>query len=778
MSDSPVIIIYGSDGVGGYEEKGKFHPFTVDGYGVAGTPAGGVLSVQGVISGQPIPISASALPLPSGAATSALQTTGNNNLSSIDGKLGSLGQKTMTGSAPVVIASNQSAIPVTGSFGSSIIPNATDATGTIVALNGTVSAARQGYSSCGLVLTGTWTGAVVFELSADGGTTWVGGAFVVPPQVPAPIPGLVVALTTNGTYECIGMGASTHVRIRAATAVTGTINVRIVCAASPPALLAAFTSMQQNVTASTFNNSTANLAAGAAFTGTGESTLGVAGIQVNIKADQPVRMLCQQSTDGTNWDISDDQIFLAGEGDSRTFQATASYFRIVATNIGNATTTYFRLQVALCPVVEALPRALTPLGRLRLASMTNGFTPDPYAMIQRDQHQSLLMDLDRSLQVRGRVLTDESSFREDFAAGDLYQDLTGTVYFTNGSTIVTGVGTAFTTELNMRRFLKRSTHADSAYAPIKQIWSDTFLDLDEPYTGATASGTGRSSRWQYTATSGASISQASSEVSLVSGTTSGAKAEINRAGDYLPYVLGFKARITQRIANQVAHVGLGDDHYATAANQAFVTFSGTNNTQATLRTSSSAADVEQTTFTLPNGLVSSTSAYYQLEVTANKVTLYVNDVWVAEHRLHIPNNYAEMYCHGGIENTGTAGSTTTLALDTFWLQNFNRIQIGTFVRGDPISTNEQRASKSIVTSVAAAVSDTVLLAANPSRLGATMVNDGTSILYLKLGTGASLTSYTVRMTAYAYFEVPFGYVGPINGYWAAASGSARITEVQ
>lgn len=60
-------------------------------------------------------VTVASLPLPSGAATSALQTTGNTSLSSIDGKLASLGQKAMTGSEPVVIASDQSAIPVTQS---------------------------------------------------------------------------------------------------------------------------------------------------------------------------------------------------------------------------------------------------------------------------------------------------------------------------------------------------------------------------------------------------------------------------------------------------------------------------------------------------------------------------------------------------------------------------------------------------------------------------------------------------------------------------------------
>lgn len=61
--------------------------------------------------------------LPTGASTSALQTTGNTSLSTIatqttaiNGKMSALGQNTMANSMPVAIASNQSAIPVTGTF--------------------------------------------------------------------------------------------------------------------------------------------------------------------------------------------------------------------------------------------------------------------------------------------------------------------------------------------------------------------------------------------------------------------------------------------------------------------------------------------------------------------------------------------------------------------------------------------------------------------------------------------------------------------------------------
>lgn len=61
-------------------------------------------------------IDSGTISLPSGASTSALQTTGNSSLSSIDGKLATLGQKNMAGSTPVVIASDQSVLPISGTI--------------------------------------------------------------------------------------------------------------------------------------------------------------------------------------------------------------------------------------------------------------------------------------------------------------------------------------------------------------------------------------------------------------------------------------------------------------------------------------------------------------------------------------------------------------------------------------------------------------------------------------------------------------------------------------
>ena len=92
------------------------------------------------------------------------------------------------------------------------------------------------------------------------------------------------------------------------------------------------------------------------------------------------------------------------------------------------------------------------------------------------------------------------------------------------------------------------------------------------------------------------------------------------------------------------------------------------------------------------------------------------------------------------------------------------------------------ASTATLANVAGSASSVTLLAANAERLGATIVNDSTAILYVKFGSAATTTSYTVMLAGTAssiaaYYEVPFGYTGIITGIWASATGSARVTEL-
>ncbi len=92
-----------------------------------------------------------------------------------------------------------------------------------------------------------------------------------------------------------------------------------------------------------------------------------------------------------------------------------------------------------------------------------------------------------------------------------------------------------------------------------------------------------------------------------------------------------------------------------------------------------------------------------------------------------------------------------------------------------IPTNEQR--KAVVSSVNGSATNVNLLAANKRRMGAAIFNASTAILYLKMGTTATTSDYSVQIGAGAYYEIPFGYNGEVDGIWSAANGAAKITEV-
>jgi hypothetical protein len=76
------------------------------------------------------PVSAASLPLPTGAATAANQTTSNTSLASLDTKLPAKGQAAMAASTPVVVASDQTTLPVADVKGTASAPAAVNATAT------------------------------------------------------------------------------------------------------------------------------------------------------------------------------------------------------------------------------------------------------------------------------------------------------------------------------------------------------------------------------------------------------------------------------------------------------------------------------------------------------------------------------------------------------------------------------------------------------------------------------------------------------------------------
>lgn len=86
------------------------------------------------------------------------------------------------------------------------------------------------------------------------------------------------------------------------------------------------------------------------------------------------------------------------------------------------------------------------------------------------------------------------------------------------------------------------------------------------------------------------------------------------------------------------------------------------------------------------------------------------------------------------------------------------------------------AATATLSNVAASATSVTVLASNAARLGATILNDSASVVFLKYGTTASATSFAVRLGPWETLEID-QYTGRIDGIWTTATGSARVTEL-
>lgn len=135
-------------------------------------------------------------------------------------------------------------------------------------------------------------------------------------------------------------------------------------------------------------------------------------------------------------------------------------------------------------------------------------------------------------------------------------------------------------------------------------------------------------------------------------------------------------------------------------------------------------------------------------------------------------------------NPGSGGDTIATEDLTTYKIPVSKIRLGaTDVDGgditntNPLPVRVAPASTSTLSNVSGSASSVTLLSSNSARLGATIFNDSTASLYVKLGTTASTTSFTILMGPNSYYEVPGGYTGRIDGIWSSAAGAARITEL-
>ena len=85
-------------------------------------------------------------------------------------------------------------------------------------------------------------------------------------------------------------------------------------------------------------------------------------------------------------------------------------------------------------------------------------------------------------------------------------------------------------------------------------------------------------------------------------------------------------------------------------------------------------------------------------------------------------------------------------------------------------------SSSAVTSVSSDVVSQTLKAANSSRKVLYIVNESSDNLFVKYGTGATTSDYTIKLASQDIAIID-DWSGIVTGVWDVATGSAKVTEL-
>lgn len=292
--------------------------------------------------------------------------------------------------------------------------------------------------------------------------------------------------------------------------------------------------------------------------------------------------------------------------------------------------------------------------------------------------KNLNIDPSGALITRGAVTTDEGTFRVNFANTSLAVSI-GSV--TVAGDTVTGSG-FLAADVNHKDYFKLDADGESAWMGIASVDSDTQITLRTTYTGGSSGAASRALIRPVTG-SGGSISVASGQCSMTTGTTANAVTRIVRDTDYAPQIGRAKVNISQRIANQTFRIGLSEAF--TTSDRWFARFSLSGTTATTVvcesgrnpTTTPSAAETETTTITLPFGLTTALNPDYRIEQLTESCRFYVNGVVVAEHTRSIPAQHDAMeFAVTCINGAVAPASTTTVTVDYATGKNHNKLEIG------------------------------------------------------------------------------------------------------
>jgi hypothetical protein len=316
----------------------------------------------------------------------------------------------------------------------------------------------------------------------------------------------------------------------------------------------------------------------------------------------------------------------------------------------------------------------------------NGTTVDfaPGYGPESGESQQLIVDPVGQLQTRATVLTDEGTFRANFANSSLWVSI-GTV--TVAGNIVTGTGFA-AADIHLGDYFKVTADADSDARQVDSVDSDTQITLVGTYTGS-ASGAASRALVLPSVGTGQTITVASGQATIAAGTTATSVARLRRALDYAPFVVRQRLSISQRIANQSIYIGGGED---VAAPRWFCRFTADGTTATTIKCQTarnpsgapSASETEETVVTLPNGATTAQMLDYRIEVLVELVRFFIEGILVASHSRVIPSQHDQYTVGVSVENGTTPASGTSVVVDYITGKNHNKLEVGIFSEADLI----------------------------------------------------------------------------------------------
>jgi hypothetical protein len=236
--------------------------------------------------------------------------------------------------------------------------------------NTSLSLAITNFSTVVISINTTTTmtqGVVTFEASDDGGTTWYGVRAL---RSNSSLLELTYSLTSPPASQLwqVACGGFTNFRARLSTVILGsgtaTVRMQAISSVTPGPLVVHLDGI--TFTLSSLNSSSAQLAAGATFTGSIESTFNQPAAQLIVISDQPYTVNLDQFDGANNLVSTDTFTRLANAGLNENVQINGNFVRIRVTNTGSATTTTLRIETTYGPI-PPLPRALTSLGNLKVS---------------------------------------------------------------------------------------------------------------------------------------------------------------------------------------------------------------------------------------------------------------------------------------------------------------------------------------------------------------------------------------------------------------------------